>query len=429
MKSKLKALSLVLVLSLILTSSTVAYAADNKEVTSNGSSGAEVNLSVPSTFSVLIPKTITLEGNPGTATYTVGVKGDIDGNEQVQVIPASSMTLTNDVKPSITASVAQVRTAWAYDDLSTSTYDYTSGTITGGDASAGKYVGTLMFTINLVDENGVIVGGSENVGVIENNLAPGVYDRYDVLLSSWEDSGIDIEQEYTGSNNNTETTSGYYVFMNDSRFATAKKVVIPSSVTKVGKNAFYKCTSLLSVVIPDSVTTIGSSAFYGCTSLTSVAIPNSVTTIGGWVFYECTSLTSVTIGNSVAEIGEHAFDGCTSLTGVTIPNSVTTIGDSVFEDCSSLISVTISDSVTIIGARTFINCYSLTSITIPDSVKTLRVAYNGFSNYGAFEGCSNLASVSYAGVPYTSKSALVSAMTSEGVSVSTAVFAGTAMLD
>ena len=54
------------------------------------------------------------------------------------------------------------------------------------------------------------------------------------------------------------------------------------------------CSSLESVVIPDSVTSIGKEAFYDCDSLTSIVIPDSVTSIGNYAFYNCSSLTSVT---------------------------------------------------------------------------------------------------------------------------------------
>ena len=39
--------------------------------------------------------------------------------------------------------------------------------------------------------------------------------------------------------------------------------------------------------IPDSVTNIGNDVFYGCTSLTSVTIPDSVTSIDEYVFLGC----------------------------------------------------------------------------------------------------------------------------------------------
>ena len=42
--------------------------------------------------------------------------------------------------------------------------------------------------------------------------------------------------------------------------------------------------SIETVTIGDSVTSIGEDAFYGCTSLTSVAIPDGVTSIGDWAF-------------------------------------------------------------------------------------------------------------------------------------------------
>ncbi len=139
------------------------------------------------------------------------------------------------------------------------------------------------------------------------------------------------------------------------------ELIIPEGITHISSN-FASCASLTSVTIPNSVTSIGDYAFSSCTGLTSITIPNSVTSIGKSAFSSCTGLTSVTIPNSVTSIGESAFSGCSGLTSVTIGNSVTSIGDYAFESCTGLTSVTIGKSVKSIGERIFSGCSSLTSV-------------------------------------------------------------------
>ena len=146
--------------------------------------------------------------------------------------------------------------------------------------------------------------------------------------------------------------------------AGCKNTVIPSTVTKIGDNAFYGSTGLTSITIPNSVTSIGISAFNTCTGLTSITIPNSVTTIGMYAFSRCTSLTSIPIPNSVTTISNSAFYGCTGFTSITIPNGVTTISSCAFRDCINLTSVTIPSSVTSINYDAFKQCNALTSIVV-----------------------------------------------------------------
>ena len=133
----------------------------------------------------------------------------------------------------------------------------------------------------------------------------------------------------------------------------------------------YNLTLLNTIVIPNSVTSIGKGAFAYCTGLTEVTIPNSVTSIGSRAFFSCTGLKKVTIGNSVKSIGNEAFPHCTSLTAITIPNSVTSIESGTFYSCTSLKTVTIGNSVKSIGSNAFSSCTSLTAITIPNSVTSI----------------------------------------------------------
>ncbi|MBQ2768377.1 MAG: leucine-rich repeat protein [Clostridia bacterium] len=216
------------------------------------------------------------------------------------------------------------------------------------------------------------------------------------------------QQYYYGSSTSSTTYSWYYI-------PTSLK-----SVTVTGGNilygAFDGCDSLTSVIIPDSVTSIGKYAFYSCRSLTSLVIGNSVTSIGEYAFYSCRSLTSVVIGNSVTSIGDYAFDYCDRLksvyitdiaawcnisfgkssanplcyaenlylndelvTELIIPNTVTEIKANTFYSCDSLTSMVIPDSVTSIGESAFMWCDSLTSVYITNIAAWCSISFGNVS--------------------------------------------------
>ena len=185
------------------------------------------------------------------------------------------------------------------------------------------------------------------------------------------------------------------------------KIVLPSSVSLIGKYAFQYCNSLVNitfpsslvsigefafqgcllkdVVLPSSVSSIGDYAFDGCEKIEKITFPLSLTSIGYSVFSFCKSLTTIDFAFGLKSIGKSAFYGCSSLTSLTIPSSVTSIGVNAFAECSSLTSLTIPSSVTSIGSSAFNGCKSLTNLTIPSSVTYIDDA--------AFKGCSGLKSL------------------------------------
>lgn len=118
--------------------------------------------------------------------------------------------------------------------------------------------------------------------------------------------------------------------------APINSVTIPSSVNRIGNNAFLECFNLTSIHIPNSVTEIGEAAFESCLSLDSVIIPEGITSIKNRTFYDCSNLQKVIIPSSVKSIGKYAFWGCWGLTKLNIPNSVTSIGDNAFRGVQNI---------------------------------------------------------------------------------------------
>ena len=253
--------------------------------------------------------------------------------------------------------------------------------------------------------------------------------------------------EYTVLENGTVKITDYS--------GTETDLSIPSTlgeytVTRIGEDAFYNCSSLTSVIIPKSVTRVEDYSFAYCNSLTTVTFSSNLNGLSEDTFYCCDNISVVnltsareelfcseyvcfindvfpyvreinisetdenyssingvvfnkdktelvyfpiakeggyTIPNGTIIIDDSAFSGCSSLTSVTIPNSVTSIGYYAFEGCDGLTSITIPNSVTSIGDYAFQYCDSLTNVTIGNSVTS--IGDGAFYETGFYNDLSN----------------------------------------
>ncbi len=156
------------------------------------------------------------------------------------------------------------------------------------------------------------------------------------------------------------------------------EIIIPDSVTTIGKSAFNRCNNLENVEFGQGVNTIGENAFEWCRSLKSVVLPDSVEIIDNYAFYYSDSLENVTLGNSVKYIGLSAFESCRLLKSIDIPDSVTDIGIRAFNCCFDLESVSIGKGLSVLEEEVFYECYSIKTIRMFNSIT--KIFRNAFSS-------------------------------------------------
>ncbi len=178
-------------------------------------------------------------------------------------------------------------------------------------------------------------------------------------------------------------------------------VVIPEKingkpVTGISETAFqesdYSAVRITSVVIPETVTSIGRLAFAYCKFLRTLEIQgNGLKTIGNQAFDQCSSLQSVKLPGTVQSMGEYAFAGCQAMTSINIPVDLVSVGLSPFSGCSNLQYVTIDEGATILPSFAYRS--SLKAIVLPLSITTIEESQ--------FSGCSGLESVEIKGAVKT----------------------------
>ena len=117
------------------------------------------------------------------------------------------------------------------------------------------------------------------------------------------------------SNNNGASTEVVFEY-------TGKGCSVPNDVTivrfhpsvvEVEDYAFHDCEQLREVVFNDGLKKIGKLAFYSCTSLESITLPSTVIAIGGNTFNSCRQLREVILNEGLEKLGHAAFYCCASL--------------------------------------------------------------------------------------------------------------------
>lgn len=209
-----------------------------------------------------------------------------------------------------------------------------------------------------------------------------------------------------------------------------EKLIIPSTINKVGARAFADCESLREVIVEDGTSplflapesfkgvsleflsinrNVGSAAVdffhYGPEwDCKTVEIGSGVTEIGQLLFCGCKSLEAIELPVGLSSIGNGAFWEC-SFREVKIPETVKSIGATAFADCKQLGKINLPKALSEIEHHTFARCESLVEIEVPASVKKIgsnafsfcsgirKIKLNGgISSIGndAFEGCDSL---------------------------------------
>ena len=157
----------------------------------------------------------------------------------------------------------------------------------------------------------------------------------------------------------------------DNLFANSSltEIVIPDTVTSIGKNAFNSSTALKKVELSKNLISIGNSAFNYCIALEAISFPKTVEVIDVSAFKRCDSIKEVTIPSNIKNLGDNAFCECAELEKVYLPKKLTN-GSHAFDGCLKLKNVVIEEGIECLPNGILYNT-GIETIKIPSSVKKI----------------------------------------------------------
>ena len=306
-------------------------------------------------------------------------------------------------------------------------YQLSSVTVTVDGTSYGK---STFVVLNLMSENVKITSG-QNVGNHVTCLSKTFTDsktlEYVYLPLDTVDLNGEVFKNCTALKyvNIAELTELREVGSQDFNLGSVKQFMAGQTldlsntkITAIATNGFA-CCSATEIILPSTLTSVGSDAFKYCSSAEKITFNSTLTSIStGNLFRGCTNLESIegfapTVESGIIKsIGNYMFENCKKLKNIDglmtdgvliIPEGVTTISSAcAFTECDEIVYVEFPSTITYVGQAAFSFCDKLQLVSFDKVDAKIRAAIaNGesytkvdFNNCGTFKGCKSLVALS-----------------------------------
>lgn len=186
-----------------------------------------------------------------------------------------------------------------------------------------------------------------------------------------------------------------YIYRDAEEVTDPITLVLAEGTTGITGGALRNNRKLVKVVLPSTLKRIGDYAFNGCTSLGEVEYNSIEMEDKGKAFFP-NSVWKITFGNEVKKIPSYLLYGCSGLNEINLPESLEIIGEKAFSGCGSVKELTIPDKVEKIGRTAIYDMANLGKLSIGEGLKELDYYY-------AFGLCPKLTHITWNAVASTEK--------------------------